>query len=103
MNILAIVLPQEVSSMRKALVIAVVSLFVSYLLMINHLAIAGHTMQDLNKKIQTARYETDQLKEAVFRLESLSSIQKQAQDLNMVPVGSMRFLSSGGGKSVAQR
>ncbi len=103
MNILSLILPQEAGLARKFLVIGVVTLFAAYLLMINHLAIAGHRIQDLNKKMQTVRHETDQLKEAVFRLESLSSIQNQAVDLNMVPVGDARFLSIAGGKSVAQR
>lgn len=103
MNILACMMPQEASLLRKLLVITVVALFAAYLVMINHLAIAGHRIQDLNKQMQTVRHETDQLKEAVFRLESLSSIQKQAADLNMVPVGDMQFVSIAGSKSVAQR
>ncbi|MBT3413076.1 MAG: hypothetical protein HOJ15_02585 [Candidatus Jacksonbacteria bacterium] len=103
MKLISAIIPSQVSVVRKVLVLGVACLLVGYLLMINHLAIAGHKVQALQTSIQTVQSTSEGVQEAVFQLESLSRIQKEALELEMVDIKDLQFVEVNTVKSVAQK
>lgn len=103
MKLISALIPQQVSFVRKILVVGVGCLLLGYLLMINHLAVAGHKVQALQTSIQTVQSTSEGVQEAVFQLESLSRIQKEALELQMVDIGDLQFVEVNTTKSVAQK
>jgi len=91
-----------VRTKRKKLNFAIVNKFlfclllimgVYYVVSINDLAIKGFVLQELKSEVQDLHQENTQIQLAVMKLESYDNIEKRAQELNMVKVGKIDYIT----------
>ena len=87
---------------NKILFCLIATIGVGYVVSINDLAIKGFVLQELKTESQELRVENNEIELAIMVLESYDSIEKRAQDLSMVKVGKIDYITVTGG-SVARK
>jgi len=80
--------------------IAIVGVY--YVVSINDLAIKGFVLQELKTETKSLQGKNNQMELAIMELESYEAIEKRAQDLSMVKVGKIDYITITGG-SVARK
>lgn len=87
---------------NKCLLCLMITMGVYYVVSINDLAIKGFVLQELRSEVQDLSEENTQMKLSVMNLESYENIEKRAQELNMVKVGKIDYITVNG-SSVAKK
>lgn len=87
---------------NKCLFCLIISMGVYYVVSINDLAIKGFVLQELKTEVQDLSDENTQMQLSVMKLESYENIEKRAQELNMVKVGKIDYITVNG-SSVAKK
>jgi cell division protein FtsB len=79
--------------LNKCLFCLILSMGVYYVVSINDLAIKGFVLQELKSEVQDLKEDNTQIQLAVMKLESYENIEKRAQELNMVKVGKIDYIT----------
>lgn len=79
---------------KNLLIIAVIAVSISYLLCINDLSIKGFEIKDLKKQVQKITDDNQQMEIKIADLKSLDSVYDRAQDLRMVKVDKIEYLTT---------
>lgn len=87
---------------NKFLFCLIITMGVYYVVSINDLAIKGFVLQELKAEAQGLSDDNTQMQLAVMKLESYENIEKRAQELNMVKVGKIDYITVND-SSVAKR
>lgn len=84
--------PASVSHLNLALVALIVTFGFLYLFQINSLGTRGYEIRQMEQKIKVLQTENKSLQIQSSSLSSITQIQKEAENLNMVPASNVTYL-----------
>lgn len=82
---------------NKFLFCLIILMGVYYIVSVNDLSIKGFVLQDLKKQSATLVEQNNSLELAIMKLESFDNIEKKAQEMNMVKIGKIDYITITGG------